>query len=117
MKRLWMASCLFVLGGLLQSGCLSLPYIRAEGGYFRPVLDAQVTGSAPGDKPVDLEAVANIPSEEDAPFGAAAVEIGPIKVLISGWQASMSCWRRMPAIALATATCVKAPSRSEAEPR
>lgn len=80
---------------LLSAGCaagsLGRVGIRLEGGYFRPALsgDFQVDGAGLTGTDVSLLGVADLPSDEDVPYGAAALSLGGFTLSLSGWQASM----------------------------
>lgn len=80
---------------LLSAGCaagsLGRLGARFEAGYFRPELsgDFQVDGSGLTGTDVDLQGVADLPSDEDVLHGAAALSLAGFTLSLSGWQASL----------------------------
>ena len=63
-----------------------------EGGYFRPEFsgDFRVDASGLTGTDVDLEGVTDIATEDDVPYGAAALSLGGFTLTLSGWYSSLN---------------------------
>ncbi len=82
--------CISSLG--CTTGTLGSIGVRADGGYFRPELSANIQVDDDGiiGTDIDLEAVADLPSRGNSPFGALSFTLSGLTLHLSGWGTSMT---------------------------